>query len=568
VAPAVLLLNQRRRRDPAKILGIQTRLVREIDRRYRDLKEAIRRKVIDEDFLGIGANQNPNSMRIHAGYDFAHSEAKVNEFMDWLREQEKAKVLDIVPGHGTLPGPLGDAWVDSYHAKALREAYAGGIKQADAEIRKVGYKPLGTAPKTAIDVTWAMNGPIHAGTLSSVYSRTLEDLRTVTVVSDARVRQVMADGLRVDLVRGMAEGRHPYAIAREMLKDVNAQLDKIGRTRARLIARTETARAHHLATIAEFRDADAAMRVAVQAEILTAGDENVCEECADYEGKTLTLDEAEDLIPVHPNCRCTVVPVMEEAPKEEPAAPEVAEPEPMPEIEVVSPPEIEVVEPAAIPEFIEPIPAVEVPPPIIPEAPFAIVSPETEPLPEGVEAAIRQHTALGGPASSKFIATDAERIAMYDWVGSGMEKDPAYRILSFDNKEWAVLRQEMQVGKVLENPQYGLVDSWSKMADRAPYKGGDVFVRLETRGSFVGRDISKYSVYTAEQEIATPINARWKILEVIPEGGRSYRIVVEQVGMGPDRGKALRAVLEKIAAGEPVTPEGIARAAKVGDRRP
>jgi hypothetical protein len=44
-------------------------------------------------------------------------------------------------------------------------------------------------------------------------------------------------------------------------------------------------------------------------EVLTAGDDNVCPICEDIsDDGPYTLDEAEDLIPAHPHCRCAFVP--------------------------------------------------------------------------------------------------------------------------------------------------------------------------------------------------------------------------------------------------------------------
>lgn len=310
MAPVYPLLNSARRRDPAKILGLQTRLVREIDKRFRDLKAKIRRKVLEEDFFHIGTNLIPGTLKIHADtrFTFSHDDAQVEQFMDWLRTQEKAGILDITEGLGALPGRFGSTWVDSYYAKAVRESYEKGVKQAQSAMTSAGYKPLIPASSGPV---FQLAGPVHSGAIASIYSRTYEDLKTVTDVMNARIRTVMAEGLRVDLARGLAEGKHPFQIAREILKDVDHNLDSIGRTRARLIARTETARAHHLATIEEYRQADAEMKVRVEAEILTAGDDNVCEECEGYADKVMTLDEAESLIPIHPNCRCAVMPVVE-----------------------------------------------------------------------------------------------------------------------------------------------------------------------------------------------------------------------------------------------------------------
>ena len=48
--------------------------------------------------------------------------------------------------------------------------------------------------------------------------------------------------------------------------------------------------------------------VEVLAEHLTAGDDRVCNQCAPLEGKRYELDEAEYVIPVHPQCRCVAIP--------------------------------------------------------------------------------------------------------------------------------------------------------------------------------------------------------------------------------------------------------------------
>lgn len=49
---------------------------------------------------------------------------------------------------------------------------------------------------------------------------------------------------------------------------------------------------------------------AAMAEIVTAGDDRVCQECQDIaDAGPYTLDEAEELLPVHPNCRCDVYPI-------------------------------------------------------------------------------------------------------------------------------------------------------------------------------------------------------------------------------------------------------------------
>jgi len=98
----------------------------------------------------------------------------------------------------------------------------------------------------------------------------------------------------------MAEGKNPRTIARELYKDVKNRVDKIGKVRSRMIARTEIVRAHHIANIQEYRQAEVE-GVKVQAEWVTGA--GACPICIGLaEDKVYTLDEIEALIPAHPNC--------------------------------------------------------------------------------------------------------------------------------------------------------------------------------------------------------------------------------------------------------------------------
>jgi SPP1 gp7 family putative phage head morphogenesis protein len=81
--------------------------------------------------------------------------------------------------------------------------------------------------------------------------------------------------------------------------------------RAEMLARTEIIRAHHLATIQEYRNWGV-LGIYVKGEWKTAGDDRVCSQCASLEGNIYTLDEIESMIPLHPNCRCIALPYIEE----------------------------------------------------------------------------------------------------------------------------------------------------------------------------------------------------------------------------------------------------------------
>ncbi len=110
------------------------------------------------------------------------------------------------------------------------------------------------------------------------------------------------------LAEGLARGDGPMAIARELAEAVEG----VGIMRARTLARTEIIRAHADASLSSYREAGLE-GVSVQAEFSTARDDAVCPECEALEGQVFSLDAAQGIIPVHPNCRCAFLPVVPDA---------------------------------------------------------------------------------------------------------------------------------------------------------------------------------------------------------------------------------------------------------------
>jgi len=121
------------------------------------------------------------------------------------------------------------------------------------------------------------------------------------------------------LAQGMADGKGPREIVRLLNKTISGPVGDLGITdtlgrfipaerRAQILARTEIIRAHHVATINEYRNWEVE-GVKVKAEWQTAGDGRVCSICAALDGKTFSLDKIENMIPAHPQCRCVALPV-------------------------------------------------------------------------------------------------------------------------------------------------------------------------------------------------------------------------------------------------------------------
>jgi SPP1 gp7 family putative phage head morphogenesis protein len=203
--------------------------------------------------------------------------------MEWLADQEKKGILEtqIRPTARTIA--VDQRWTDVY----VRSAYQKGIARGRAELRKANY-PVASFTETPGGLSTVFNQPFHADRVGALYTRTFNELKGITAAMDQQISRVLAQGL--------VEGMNPRPLAKLLADRVN----KIGITRARVLARTEVVRAHHAASVAEYRQAGVE-GVSVQVEWLTAG-YNVCPICEALEGNIYSLDEIEGMIPRHPNC--------------------------------------------------------------------------------------------------------------------------------------------------------------------------------------------------------------------------------------------------------------------------
>lgn len=122
------------------------------------------------------------------------------------------------------------------------------------------------------------------------------------------VRQASEDFISMlhgEIFTGMAQGLHPYQIASNLLNskfEIPEGWNITPMQRARMIARTETARAWTTGTMQAYENYGVS-----EIDVITAGDASVCEICLENEAQNPhQLSEATELVPAHPNCRCTI----------------------------------------------------------------------------------------------------------------------------------------------------------------------------------------------------------------------------------------------------------------------
>ena len=216
---------------------------------------------------------------------FSTDPEKAAAFMEWLQESTDLGILEVTERDGRrIVGH--SAWQNTF----VEGAYSRGITSAEFKLRALGID-IGT-PRLGLTLA----GPRHADALGLLFTRNFAELQGITLTMEQQIARALVDGL--------AQGLGPAAIAQNM-----NDLVRLGRVRSLTLARTEIIRAHAEATLNRFQDFGLD-RVQGRAEFLTAGDERVDDECGSLEGQEFTIDEARGIIPVHPNCRCTWLPIV------------------------------------------------------------------------------------------------------------------------------------------------------------------------------------------------------------------------------------------------------------------
>ena len=294
--------------DPTRTLTLRDTFVRESNRRFEELARVVKKAVDEDDCFGLKIT-SPQTFQLQSpgknAFAFGITERKIKEFLKWLEQQMDKGVLTVVEleqaGEAIFP-----LWTNKY----ISMAYKRGVQRAREKMIKAGMNIPSIDASGGIG--YAMS-PIHIQRAGLLYIRTYSELKGIT----SQMEQIIA---RI-LTQGMIDGENPLKLARRLVSAINGagigdlgMYDKFGRfipakRRAEMMARTEIIRAHHLGAIQEYRNFGV-LGVHVVAELRTAGDAKVCVECSSLEGRQFSLDEAEGIIPVHPNCRCCTIPVI------------------------------------------------------------------------------------------------------------------------------------------------------------------------------------------------------------------------------------------------------------------
>ena len=232
-------------------------------------------------------------------FRFRSDPQKVVEFRSWLDTQIQTDIIGI-----TSQAEIDDAFWTKY----VNEGYEKGAGRAFDDVRKPalasGSEQLSFFDGTRSEfLRQSFGRPETVEKVKLLAGRVFTDLKGVTDAMAAQMTRVLADGL--------VQGQNPREIARTL----NDRIDKIGRTRATIIARTEIIRAHAEGQL-DAMERLGVEEVGVMVEWSTAGDDRVCPRCQPMDGVVLKIKEARGLIPLHAQCRCAHIPAnVGESPK-------------------------------------------------------------------------------------------------------------------------------------------------------------------------------------------------------------------------------------------------------------
>ncbi len=292
-----------KRFDPTRTTALRAAFARDMNRRFNELTKMIVVGIVENDCFGLKNNGLLTQQMFPPNYrqfDFATDPEKVEAFMNWLQVQVDRGII-TVGEFNQLGTSINSYWTNMY----ILDSYKRGVIRAREEMRKAGMNVPTVEDSGGIGAL--MNSPFHMDRVGLLFIRTYTELQNITAAMSNQISKILS--------QGMIDGDGPVLIARKLVATINGTgmgelgiTDSLGRfipakLRAEMLARTETIRAYASATLQEYRNWKVA-GVTALAEFRNAGDDRVCPICESLQGKTFTLDEAEGVIPVHPNCRC------------------------------------------------------------------------------------------------------------------------------------------------------------------------------------------------------------------------------------------------------------------------
>lgn len=153
-------------------------------------------------------------------------------------------------------------------------------------------------------IAWLRKAGVDVGTITGFTARDMEAMTILQNNGLELCKSLAADAkkkTKLIVSESYLQGESISKISRK----IRTEVIPLTKTRADMVARTETIRAYNRAAINQYQ------RYGVKKFVwIFAGDERSCPICEERDGATYEIGEVDEP-PIHPNCRCTIYPVVE-----------------------------------------------------------------------------------------------------------------------------------------------------------------------------------------------------------------------------------------------------------------
>jgi len=199
--------------DPTRTRTLRRKYAQRLRGRFADINTVIREAVKERDLFRLDADTEALEVPMLPVRDFRFTsdDEKVTAFREWLDDAQQQEVLSVISRNNN---------------EFVRAAYGRGIKHANARLREEGVE---VSDETLQEI---FRQPVHREKLQLLYTRSFTALEGITDDVGKEISRV--------LTQGLAEGVGPD----EMSRRLTDRVDKIGKTRATTLARTEVINAH------------------------------------------------------------------------------------------------------------------------------------------------------------------------------------------------------------------------------------------------------------------------------------------------------------------------------------
>jgi SPP1 gp7 family putative phage head morphogenesis protein len=282
--------------NPTRTRTIEENWLRDINRRWKRFTKNTTKALIS-----LNADGNISSdVLINKGADFVLSASQQRTFMAFMQSQ----IDQLLMGTPEPPNWQAQYQIQSYQ-RGIDSTRQSLISQGidivltpEEAISAQGLQPFTATPSLGGGTVTA---PIHQDALQFLYTRSYDKLKGWTDDMATQTRQILFDGV--------SQGKGIDDVVRDMVDRIN-----VSRTRARVIARTETIQAYQQSSTNEAERASIEIGSEILLRWLTVRDNRVRHLHATWHGTLATPKENRARINVSPwNCRCGQAPVIPEA---------------------------------------------------------------------------------------------------------------------------------------------------------------------------------------------------------------------------------------------------------------